>query len=664
LKRREQNIVSSAVSDLQFMNELTARTTGHEGELQLLPREPAASLPVRVARGFVPCVLAAWFRLRLGRSSRSTLPQPALLRLMPSLAVLVIVALMALTAIAYVLAREADDYLETEHRQALAGAVEALQAVTPDLARVEPKLIRVLERASGLKELRFETEPTGGDRQVQSMLDSKGRIVGWFSWEPERPATAMMNRLLPLLAGIAVALLGFASLALWQLGRLGFQLARSQQHVEQLANQDGLTGLPNHDHLFALFDQALARRHGAQTVAFAVLDLDGFDEVNDALGHAGGDEVLAEVGKRLREALPAGAVIGRLGSDEFALLICGLDPQQALAAAGMLRQALVRPDQVVQVSVGIGVAMAPRDGVTRDELTRRADLALRTAKRHGRGTVVAFTAEMETEFHERRFIKREVARALAANAFDLHYQPIVKADGGAITGVEALLRWQHPARGFVPPSVFVPVAEEAGLMDGLGEFALRRAIADAAQWPDVYVSVNLSPVQMRDRAFIDLVARVLDESAFEPSRLVLEMTETVLIENPEATTGRLQELRALGVRLALDDFGSGYSSLSYLQKLPFDKLKIDRSFVAGLEQSANGGVIIQAIVTLGRALGMAVVIEGVETEEQRVLLRLAGCSEMQGYLFARPTTRDGISRLLAGAGSARRAASLRAAARA
>jgi EAL domain-containing protein (putative c-di-GMP-specific phosphodiesterase class I) len=183
-------------------------------------------------------------------------------------------------------------------------------------------------------------------------------------------------------------------------------------------------------------------------------------------------------------------------------------------------------------------------------------------------------------------------------------------------------------------------------MDRLGEFALRRAIADAARWPDLYVSVNLSPVQVRDRGFIDLVSLVLKETGFEPARLVLEMTETVLIENPDETAARLQELRALGVRLALDDFGSGYSSLSYLQKLPFDKLKVDRSFVTALDQSANGGVIIQAIVTLGRALGMAVVIEGVETEEQRVLLRLAGCNEMQGYLFARPAAREAIDRLV------------------
>jgi diguanylate cyclase (GGDEF)-like protein len=588
------------------------------------------------------------------RPARATRGEPAVLRVIAPLALLVMIATVICVGFGFMLARQSDNELEAERRQSLAGAVEALRAASPNLARVEPGFVHVLERISGLKGLRFESEPVGGGRDVQSVLDQKGRIVGWFSWEPERPATAMMTRLLPLAVLIALGLVGFAALAMWQLSRLGLLLARSERHVQRLEYEDVLTGLPNHNHFFELLDQAIAARHGTEALAFAALDLDGFDEVNDALGYAGGDEVLAEIGKRLREALPRSAAVARLGSDEFALMITGKNAESALFITDSVRQALARPirmSQVVQIKVSIGLAIAPRDGASRDELTRRADLALRTAKRRDRGTTVVFAAEMEAEFQERRFIKREVASALAAHAFDVYYQPIVKADGGAIAGVEALLRWNHPARGFIPPSVFVPVAEEAGLMDRLGEFVLRRAVSDAARWPDLYISVNLSPVQVRDRAFVDVVSAVLRESGFEPSRLMFEMTEGVLIDNPDEMTARLQELRALGVRLALDDFGSGYSSLSYLQTLPFDKLKVDRSFVMALNQSANGGVIIQAIVALGRALGMGVVIEGVETEEQRVLLRLAGCSEMQGYLFAKPTPRDEIDRLLAHANS-------------
>jgi diguanylate cyclase (GGDEF)-like protein len=481
------------------------------------------------------------------------------------------------------------------------------------------------------------------------MLDGKGRIVGWFSWEPERPATAMLANLLPFAAGIGLGLIGLSALAARQLGRLGNALARSEQRAQTLEHWDTLTGLPNHQHFLALLDRALAKRTGEEELALAIVDLDGFDEVNDALGYAGGDEVLGEIGKRLAQSAPPGAVPGRLESDEFALLMPQLNRAQARDAADAVRQALARPfwkNQVVTVSATIGFAVAPVDGVVREELMRRAGLALRCAKRNGRGSLDSYAPEMESELKERRFIKRELAHALAARAFDVHYQPIVTSDGGAVAGVEALLRWDHPARGFVPPSLFVPAAEEAGLMEGLGELVLRRAVADAERWPGLYVSVNVSPVQVRGRAFGKLLAAVLNETRFPPSRLVLEVTESVLINNPEETRARLMELRALGVRLALDDFGSGYSSLSYLQKLPFDKLKIDRSFVSALERSANAAVIIQAIVTLGRALGMEVVIEGVETEEQRALLRLVGCSEMQGYLFARPSPREGIDRIL------------------
>jgi diguanylate cyclase (GGDEF)-like protein len=612
------------------------------------PKAASLSLGARLLRA-----MRTWSGQHPERPERATRSEPLVLRAIAPLAFIVMAAVVVGVALGYLLARQADDSLEAEHRAALVAAIEALQTLSPTLPGVDPKLIHVLERASGLKGLKFETEPAA-DREVHSLHDRNGRIVGWFSWQSQRPATEMMHRILPVAGLVALGLVGFAVLAMWQLSRLGAKLAQTEQRVEKLEYQDALTELPNHNQFFELFERAVGKRQGSEQVAFAMLDLDGFDEINDALGYAGGDEVLAEIGKRLREALTPSTVIARLGGDEFALMVTGKNAEVAVFVVDTIRQALARPiwlNQVVQVSASIGLAVAPRDGLTRDELTRRADLALRTAKRRGRGTVVAFASEMEAEFQERRFIKREAARTLAARGFDLHYQPIVLAEGGTVAGVEALLRWEHPTRGMIPPSLFVPVAEEAGLMDRLGEFVLRRAVSDAARWPDLYVSVNLSPVQVRDRGFIDVVKAVLSETGFEPSRLVLEMTEGVLIDNPDETTARLLELRGLGVRLALDDFGSGYSSLRYLQTLPFDKLKVDRSFVTALDQSANGGVIIQAIVALGRALGMGVVIEGVETEEQRVLLRLAGCNEMQGFLFAKPAPREEIDRHVAAARS-------------
>ena len=313
------------------------------------------------APGGMARLLAA---LRAWSGRRSARGRPAVLRLIAPLAVLVVAAIVVCTTLAYVLATQADDYLEAEHRQALAGAVEALEAVSPDLARVDSRLIHVLERASGLRELRFEADPVDG-REVQPMLDAKGRIVGWFNWEPERPATATMNRLLPFAGAIVLGLVGFAALAMWQLRRLGVELATSEQHAQKLEHQDVLTGLPNHNRFFELFDRTVADGKGEATLAFAVLDLDDFDEVNDALGYAGGDEVLAEIGNRLQQSLPPGAVIGRLGGDEFALLITDTEPQAALAAADLVRRSLMRPfwmNQLVQLSVSIGLAVAPRDG--------------------------------------------------------------------------------------------------------------------------------------------------------------------------------------------------------------------------------------------------------------------------------------------------------------
>ena len=282
--------------------------------------------------------------------------------------------------------------------------------------------------------------------------------------------------------------------------------------------------------------------------------------------------------------------------------------------------------------------------------TRRAHAPRRTRAARGRqeGTGHRVVSHpRSTPFRPIRNDHRELSRALTANELELHYQPIVAANGGRVVGVEALLRWTHATRGPIGPAVFIPVAEQMGLMDTLGAFVLRRALQEANRWPDLYVAVNLSPLQVRDASIVDLVRSALAESGMAPSRLMLEITEGVLIDNPDEMVKRIEDLHALGVRIALDDFGSGYSNLGYLQRFPLDKLKIDRSFVAALGSSANGGVIIQAIVALGRALGLSVLVEGVETEQQRVLLRLAGCDEMQGFLFARPAPAKAIDRLLA-----------------
>jgi predicted signal transduction protein with EAL and GGDEF domain len=339
-----------------------------------------------------------------------------------------------------------------------------------------------------------------------------------------------------------------------------------------------------------------------------------------------------------------------LGRHRFMLILRSKDPQAGMRMARDVEKLVAKPmnvqGQIVNVSANMGVTYAPRDGVTSDDLFRHATLAMRAAKRAGRGHIIAFEPTMEADLHERRFFERELKLALDEDALEVHYQPIVSAEGSQIVGVEALLRWSHPTRGSIPPMVFVSVAEQAGFMSRLGEYVLYRALNDAKHWPTLYIAVNLSPIQLKDRALFALVSEMLEETGIEGSRLVLEITEGMLIDDPEESRKRLEEIRELGVRIALDDFGSGYSSLSYLQHLPFDKLKIDGSFVANLGKSDNSGFIIQAIVTLGRALNLSVLVEGVETEEQRLLLRIAGCNEMQGFLFARPGPRQMIDALL------------------
>jgi diguanylate cyclase (GGDEF)-like protein len=395
----------------------------------------------------------------------------------------------------------------------------------------------------------------------------------------------------------------------------------------------------------------------------ALIDLDGFREVNETQGRAGGDALMKSIAERLQSGLPQGALFGRFEDDEFAVVMTSDDVRAPALLAETLRAALSRPifmEQNWQVSAGIGIAQAPADGETAEELSLRAGLALRVAKREGRGMVRRFEPFIEIEHTERLFIRRELEAAISARALEVHYQPVVAAAGGGIVAVEALARWTHPTRGAIAPSVFIPLAEQSGMMLQLGEFVLRRALADGARWPNLSIAVNLSPLQIRDRRLVDLVGAVMAETGIAPSRVVLEVTEGVLIEDPQETLVRLEALRALGVRLALDDFGTGYSSLSYLQKFPFSQLKIDRAFVASLGTTGNAGAIIQSIVTLGHALGMKVLAEGVETDEQRVLLRLAGCDEMQGFLFARPRPAEAIDKVVArvagGPAAARQAA--------
>ena len=578
-------------------------------------------------------------------------------RLVATLAFFVLTATFFSAIVGYALVHQADERQGLERRAALLGAIEDIRNSGADFAALDPRHIKGMERTAGLRNLRFETEPVAGDREVQSVLDGRGRIIGWFSWEREQSMSNALSQLRPLLAVTAVFLIGFAGFALWQVRRAVRDLGASERLAWTLAHEDMLTGLPNHRKMIELIDAALVGRVQGEALTLAFIDVDGLQDVNDAMGHRAGDGLLIALAARINDILPPRAFASRFDGDEFAVAMTAPDTVAAERALGALAGALSRPfwigGQVVQAGVTAGFAHASSSTTSRDELIRRADLALRAAKKKDRGGIAYFAPAMDVEFDDRRFLEKELRRALDEEVLDVHYQPIVSADGNRVVGAEALLRWTHPVRGNIPPADFVPVAEQSGLMGRLGEFVLRRALSDARRWPDIYVGVNLSPVQVRDPALVALVSDTLARNSIAPSRLMLEVTEGVLIDKPEEAQARLNALKALGIQLALDDFGTGYSSLTYLQRFNFDKLKIDRGFVSPLGRDGSSTALVQAIVSLGRALGLKLLAEGVETEEQRVLLRLAGCEEMQGYLFARPAPREALDRLLAETAPAR-----------
>ena len=575
----------------------------------------------------------------------------AVSRLVVAFALLAVGATLLCAGIGYTLARQSDEIFASGQHAAMRRAISEFRLPLAMSDEIDPNLARAIEQIPGVKNFKFESDPRASDREVQPAVDANGRIVGFFTWDKVNIARRTISRLTPLIATIIAVLCGFAILALWQLKRARRDLAVREALAARAADEDKITGLPNHAKTLELLDLALAERSDNEFITFALITLEGMEDVTAHHGVLGSDELIVAVARRLKEALPPQAMCGRIASDEFAVT---LTADQAVDAEAIIRaalEAIARPhwiDTVVRVSTHSGFAQAPRHATTRGELTRRADLASRAAAKRGPGAIVMFDLSIDTVSTDQKFIHRELPRAISANELELHYQPIVSSHGGRMVGVEALLRWTHATRGTIPPATFIPVAEQMGLMDTIGAFVLRRALLEAKRWPDdLYVAVNLSPLQVRDSTIVDLVRSALAESAVAPSRLVLEITEGVLIDNPDEMVTRIKDLHALGVRVALDDFGSGYSNLGYLQRFPLDKLKIDKSFVAALGRSSNGGVIIQAIVALGRALGLSVLVEGVETEHQRVLLRLAGCDEMQGFLFAKPAPAKTIDKLLA-----------------
>lgn len=426
---------------------------------------------------------------------------------------------------------------------------------------------------------------------------------------------------------------------------------KAEALIAHMARHDGLTGLSNsgefHDRLAA---ELSAEIDGS--IAVLAIDLDRFKPVNDMLGHTVGDALLREVANRLTECVDKRSVVARTGGDEFAIVQRAQShPQATMALAQRLIDSLSKPFEIVghQVMIGasIGVAIAPIDGETPDDLMRNADLALYRAKEDGCNCYRFFSPEMDERMQARRKLELDLRKALGAGEFALVYQPLVDTHSGEILGFEALLRWNHPSRGMIAPDEFVPLAEEIGVIGTVGDWVLRHACHDAMAWPDdISVAVNLSPVQFETGNLVGSVVSALAGSGLPAARLELEITEGVLIRNAVKARKILHQLRSLGVRIAMDDFGTGYSSLSYLRSFPFDKIKIDQSFVRDINADKEALAIVRAVVALGKSLGMLTTAEGIETKEQLERLREEGCSQVQGFLTGRPMDADAATEIV------------------
>jgi diguanylate cyclase (GGDEF)-like protein/PAS domain S-box-containing protein len=428
---------------------------------------------------------------------------------------------------------------------------------------------------------------------------------------------------------------------------------RAEERLTFVAQHDGLTGLPNRNLLRQRLEEVLTRgRRAGDRAAVLFLDIDAFKDINDTLGHDIGDELLRSVSKRLRSSLREEDVVARLGADEFAIVQAPIGrPEEVVILAKRLLDVVSQPyiiqEQSILIQASIGIAVAPGDGDETERLLKNADMALSKAKREARGTFSFFEKGMDASAQARRRIETDLRAAIAAGELRPHYQPLIDLRSGLITGVEALVRWPHPERGMIPPSDFIPVAEETGLINAVGTIVLRRACLDAASWPDdVRVAVNLSPAQFRTGSLFSAVTDALKHAGLPPRRLELEITETLLLEKSDDVIATLHALRALGVRISMDDFGTGYSSLSYLRSFPFDKIKIDQSFVRDLDGNRDAQAIVRSIVSLGKGLGVTITAEGVETEAEVACLRAEGCDEGQGFLFSKARPNEEIVEIL------------------
>ncbi|WP_062119317.1 putative bifunctional diguanylate cyclase/phosphodiesterase [Aureimonas sp. AU40] len=494
----------------------------------------------------------------------------------------------------------------------------------------------------------FQATPRIKIRQYRLLLVlqalSLAGMVTWFLFPDFEPIAVFFASF--CLVALSVLLL------LWMRHRLGREVVAAEVEAARqvaLLQADPLTGAMTRRIFMETLKTATRPSAQGEPCSLALLDVDHFKSLNDSFGHNVGDFALTHLVEVARRTLP-GASIGRLGGDEFAVLLPRCDEVRGLALMDEFLVALKAPTfaatRQLNLSASIGLVTAPKHTSFFEEMILLADLALYESKRRGRGRATVFDPDMLSVKRNRRMIERDLRAAIMLDELDLHYQPITDADQ-TILGVEALVRWKHPVRGMIPPAEFIPVAEESTLIDMLGEWVLRRACLDLEDLPGRFVTVNISPAQMRRNDLLGVVRDVLKETGAAPNQLVLEITENVSLLSIPEVLGRIQALRAMGVRIALDDFGTGHCTFNYLQSLPVDMVKIDRSYVSRLPDDPVSRIFVSAVMEVARALRLSVVAEGVETEEEFELSRAAGCATFQGYLLGRPLAKADLIRTTA-----------------
>jgi diguanylate cyclase len=525
---------------------------------------------------------------------------------------------------------------ELAHGNAAAPIVVSVEYIDDDM------LNEISERLKlpGLHKIDDPARASG--QQVTVIADAQGLPIVRLAWTPVRPGGVIAASLLPFIAVVIAGFLLLVGLVMRHIRSTAETISAGETQLRHLALHDPVCGLPNRIYFGERLETVIAEvRRGGPSAAVFYIDLDHFKDVNDTLGHHIGDELILNVTQRLSHVMRGEDLVARLGGDEFAIVTsCASDSYSLQAIAGRIISAVCASYAIsghnIIIGASIGIAVIDRRAGDAADILRYADMALYRAKNEGRNRACIYDAAMDANLSQRKLLEGDLLHAIRNDGLAAAYQPIVNASGDTMVGVEALARWTHPTAGVISPAVFIPIAEHSGLIVELGEFMLRRACLEGRNWPGLTVAVNVSPLQFRRSDFVDVVERILKETDFDANRLELELTESTLLGNMETAELSMLRLKAIGVRFALDDFGTGYSSLLYLRRFPFDKLKIDSSFVRSIETAPDAAAIVHAVVSLGRGLGMRVTAEGVENAEQHLFLRAAGVHSMQGFRFGRP----------------------------